>query len=352
MEAIALSGVQIVRDGTAVVEIDDLKVAVGERVGIMGASGSGKTSLLRVVAGLDAPVAGSVRLLGDAVRGPGRRATLIFSEDSVYDHLDVAGNLDFPLEVTGRKGDRAELIGLTADAFWLRQLLERDPATLSVGQRQVVAAARAVVRPEVEVVLVDEPLVGTDPHRRIQLMDGVMGRPGFTVMFATNDPADVHRWARRVVVLAGGRVAQDGTPKDIYAAPVSLEVAELLGEFNRFPGRVGSSGVVEVAGSTLRLDGFPARLGVGEPVVVGVRPEAVRLAAPGIPFDRRLRATVGRVEGLGSRTRVLFGLGGQAGVSFVAETADEPALAPGATVDWYLAPDAVGLFDPLSGRRL
>jgi ABC-type transport system involved in cytochrome c biogenesis ATPase subunit len=108
--------------------------------------------------------------------GTRREVTLVFQEDAVYDHLDVGENLEFPFRVTSRVGGRH--IGATADRFLIRALLGRASTELSAGQRHVVAAARALVRPEVEMVLLDEPMVGTDPHRRRLLVEALLADPG------------------------------------------------------------------------------------------------------------------------------------------------------------------------------
>ncbi len=354
MDAIGLSGVRVVHRGVTVLDSVTLNVARGERLGLMGSSGSGKTSLMRVMAGLDRPAAGEVRVNGEAGVGRRRQVTMIFSQDAVYDHLDVEGNLDFPFRVTEDSSDRHARIADTADQFSLHRLMDRKPSTLSAGQRRVVAAARALVRPEVEVVLMDEPLVGTDPHRRQLLVEAVMARPDLTVVLATNDPADAFRWCDRIAVLAEGRVAQAGSPPDVYRDPCSLEVAEMIGELNRVPATVrrGAEWMVEVGGSTLALDPVPAGLVEGQRVVVGLRPGALTVASPGAPFERCLRGTVGRVEPLGARSRVLFGLGDQPGVAFVAEVADESRPKVGTRVDWLAPPDAIGLYDPITGLRL
>ncbi|MGH8912033.1 MAG: ATP-binding cassette domain-containing protein, partial [Acidimicrobiia bacterium] len=221
MEAIDLFEVRIVRSGLTVLDSVDLAVSVGERFCLIGSSGSGKTSLLRVVAGLDSPHHGRVLVNGTPVKGPRRQVTMIFSEDNVYDHLDVTGNLGFPLRVTHDNPRRAGQVSDTGDLFSLHRLMDSKPETLSAGQRRVVAAARALVRPEIEIVLMDEPLVGTDPNRRELLVAAVMSRADLTVVMATNDPADAFRWADRVAVLTGGVVAQVGTPDGVYREPAS-----------------------------------------------------------------------------------------------------------------------------------
>ena len=354
MEAIDLSEVRIVRSGLTVLDSVDLTVSVGERFCLIGSSGSGKTSLLRVVAGLDTPDHGRVLVYGSPVRGPRRQVTMIFSEDNVYDHLDVTGNLDFPFRVTHDNPGRAGQVTDTADLFSLHRLMDSKPETLSAGQRRVVAAARALVRPEIEIVLMDEPLVGTDPNRRELLVAAVMSRADLTVVMATNDPADAFRWASRVAVLTGGVVAQVGTPDGVYREPDSLTVAELMGDLNRIPAKIVShhGWAIEVGGSILHLDPVPVGLSLGQRVVVGVRPNALIPASPGVPFDRSLRTTVGRVEPLGSRSRVLFGLGDRQGVAFAAEVEADKHAGVGGRMNWLLPPAAIRLYDPVSGRTL
>jgi ABC-type sugar transport system ATPase subunit len=354
MDAIGLFGVQVVRQGVTVLDSVDLTVAVGERLGLIGASGSGKTSLLRVMAGLDRATAGRVEVAGTELTGRRREVTMVFSQDAVYDHLDVTGNLDFPFRVTQDIPGRDERIAETADRFSLHRIGDRRPSTLSAGQRQVVAAARALVRPEIDTVLLDEPLVGTDPHRRHLLVEAVIAEPQLTVVLSTNDPADVVRWCGRVAVLAGGTVAQVGSPADVHREPGSLEIAELMGELNRLPAviRRGPEWMVEVGRSRLRLDAVPAGLTDGQRVVVGVRPTTLSIASRGIPFDRCLSATVGRVEPLGGRSRLLFGLGDQPGVAFVGEVAGEHRPPVGSRIDWFIPPERIHLYDPSSGWRL
>jgi ABC-type sugar transport system ATPase subunit len=347
-----LSDVRVVRGEETVLDRIDLEVERGERIGLVGLSGSGKSSLLRVIAGLDEPGAGTVTIGGEPVKGPRRDVTMVFQDDAVYEHLDVAGNLDFPLKVTSREA--GPWLGQTADRFLIRGLLDRYPETLSAGQRHVVSAARALVRPEVEVVLLDEPMVGTDPHRRRLLVDTLLAHPDLTVVIATNDPIDVLRWADRAVVLAGGRAAQVASPIEAYRNPVSLEVAEVMGEINRIPAVVRRDGEcrLEVGGSRILVDPVPADLEDGARVVMGVRPSSLEPAGEDVPFSQRLRATVGRVESTGAALRVYFGLGDAFGMGFVAEIQPGHHLAPGNRVDWRVATGSVGIFDPVRGRSL
>ncbi len=355
MAAMTVTGVRLVRGEVGVLDRVDLALGPGERVGLVGRSGSGKTSLLRVMAGLDAPAAGEVVVGGRAMSGTRREVTLVFQDDAVYDHLDVFDNLEFPFRVTARVG--GDRIVEAADRFRIRNLLARPASELSAGQRHVVAAARALIRPEVRVVLLDEPMVGTDPHRRSLLVETILARPDLTVVISTNDPLDVLRWTERVVVLAGGGIAQTGVPIEVYRRPGSLEVAEVMGEINRIPAVIGEAEVpgerlVMVGGSRLTPGQAAPDLRPGDRVVLGVRPADLRPALASVPFHRRLRATVGRLEPVGARQRAYFGIGATAGTGFVAEVESHHRIRPGDHLDWEIPAPALLLFDPVSGRRL
>lgn len=350
MRAVELRGIRLSRSGVAILDGLELTVEGGERVGLLGPSGSGKTSTLRLVAGLDRPEAGTVSVWGEPLTRPRADVGMVFQEASIYDHLDVEGNLDFPLVISGSEGD----VEATGRRFSIRGLFSRRPRTLSVGQRGVVAAARAVVRSNVTLVLLDEVLVGTDPHRRRRIVDSIMADERITVVFASNDPTDVFRYADRVAVIDEGRIRQVGPPQEVFRSPATLSVASLVGEINRFPATVRRAGgpMLEVGGSRIRVDPFPSTVEDGQHVVAAVRPGDLEPAGTGTPFDRILHGTVGRVEPLGAETRILFGLGTRPGVAFAASLAPDVPVAVGDRVRWFVPPDRVRLFDPVSGRAL
>jgi ABC-type sugar transport system ATPase subunit len=355
VSAIAMSAVSLAKDRGTILDHVDLNVEVGERLCVLGGSGSGKTALLRAMAGLDRPARGELTVMGSKPKPERPDVTMIFQEDAAYDHLDVRGNLDFPFTLGVDDPDRADRVRGTATTFSIWRLLPRRTTELSSGQRRLVSAARALVRRGVAVVLMDEPLVGTDPKRRIRLVERVMERPELTVVMATHEPGDAFRWADRVAVLEGGRLAQIGPPADVYARPSTLEVAELIGEVNRFPAvaSLQSQGwCVDVGDSRLLLGQSPPGLRDGERVVAAVRPPDLEPASAGIPFHHRLRATVGRVELVGPSQRVLFGLGSSRGIGFVAQIGASVSVEAGDSLDWYVPPDAIRLYEPVTGNAL
>lgn len=351
MVAIHVSGLRIRAGGEVLLDDLDLDVGAGERFVLLGASGSGKTLLLRVLAGLDRPAAGLVRIHGRQVQKPRPDVTMVFQGDATYEHLDVEGNLGISLrfapEATGS-------VDAAARRFMIRRLLGRRPATLSAGQRKAVVAARALVRDDVSVVLMDEPLVGTDPHRRSLVVDSVLDDRSLTVVIATNEPGDAFRWGDRVGVLAGGRLAQVGSPGAVYRDPISLSVADITGDLNRFPATLEREDGwwARIAGSRVRLGAGLDASWDGRPAVVGLRPRDLEVASPGAPFERTVHATVGRIEHLGSRQRVLFGLGAVAGIAFMADIDVTAGVAAGNRVSWYVDPASIRLFDPNTGRAI
>lgn len=351
MGDIAVKGVSVAHRGAAILNGVDLHVEPGERLALLGPSGSGKTSLLRVMAGLDRPTGGSVEVGGRPVDRHSEEVTMVFQGDSVYEHLDVEGNLAFPSSAEEDPEERERRVDEAARRFLLTRVLSRSPGTLSAGQRRVVAAARALARDNVSVVLLDDPLVGADQRLRQRLVETILSDSGLTVVFATREGSDTLRWSDRVAVLAGGGLAQVGPPAEVFRRPVSLTVAEAMGELNRFPATVSvPDGRLEVAGSRIAPATLSPDVENGRRVVMGVRPSGLRLAGAETPFGRRLRGVVGRVEPVGAHQRVLFGLG-ERGVGFCATIDAGPRIEVGERVDWALEPD-VRIYDPVSGAAL
>ncbi|MGD9526730.1 ABC transporter ATP-binding protein [Pseudonocardia sp.] len=287
--------------GAPVLHGVDLDVPAGALLSVLGASGSGKTTLLRTVAGLHRPRAGSVVLGGRDLRGvaPGRRGIgLVPQEGALFGHLDVAGNVAFGLR-GGSRADRRERVAELLALVDLAGAQRRMPHELSGGQRQRVAVARALA-PRPRVVLLDEPFASLDAALRAdvrsQVVD-VLREAGATAVLITHDQREALSVSDRVAVLRGGRIAQVGDPRELYARPATPWLASFLGEANLVPGRGDGRTVRTALGVLPCPGGSPA----GEVVAV-VRPEQVRLVAPGTPGTSTV--TVRTVEFTGSAQRV------------------------------------------------
>lgn len=248
------------------------QVRPGERLALVGASGAGKTSLLRAVAGLLTPTAGRITVGARDVTGlPPEARGIVYLHQAplLFPHRDVAGNVAFPLEIRG--ADRTTVAAEVRQALaavHLEPLAGRRPDTLSGGQRHRVALARAAVaRPAA--LLLDEPLAALDPVLRAEIRDALLAllaryRPA--VVLVTHDFDEAALLGDRVGVLLGGRLAQVAPPGELFRRPASLAVARFLGLPNAIPGRVDEAGTFRSALGVLAVDGAVAP---GAAVAVG-----------------------------------------------------------------------------------
>ena len=258
----------------------DLDIAPGEFVSLLGPAGCGKTTLLRVLAGLEDADGGAVLLGGRDVSGvPTNKRDLgmVFQSYSLFPHLRVVDNTAFGLrrrrvataEARKRALDALALVGLEAHA-------DKYPHQLSGGQQQRVALARALVT-EPRVLLLDEPLSALDAKVRVQLRDEIRRlqlRLGITTVFVTHDQEEALSVSDRIAVMNAGRIDQIGTPEELYLRPATAHVAAF----------VGLSSVVRglADGATVRVWGaeIPLQLPATGEVDVLLRPENVRLVEP------------------------------------------------------------------------
>lgn len=267
----------------------NLSVAKGEVLVLVGPSGSGKSTLLKLVSGIETPDGGSVWLAGRECTHlpPYRRAVhTVFQSYALFPHLDVAGNVAFPLAVAGvRRSERGQLVQTALEWVKLSQHATRRIETLSGGERQRVALARALVDSP-ECVLLDEPLSALDPHLRaetLELLQSIHSRLGTTFLFITHDREEALRIGHRIGVLNHGRLEQIGSPEELYRRPQTPFVASFLGKINWLRGKLQSNGsacLLSIAEWQLPLTLPPGKLNAG-PVQVGVRHEDVRIDREG-----------------------------------------------------------------------
>jgi putrescine transport system ATP-binding protein len=270
-----------------------LALARGEILALLGPSGCGKSTLLRIVAGLEAPTEGTVHIDGDDVTGlpPYRRpVNLMFQSYALFPHLTVAGNIAFGLRQAGmpsaeRDARVAEMLALVR----MEGLGLRRPAQLSGGQQQRVALARSLARSP-KLLLLDEPMGALDRKLRAEMqfeLAAILRRVGVTCMLVTHDPEEAMVMADRVALMRAGRVAQVGTPEDVYDRPLDRFAAEFLGPVNLFPGQLVASSDAVVTVAVPALGGhheLPAPVGgaplPGASITVAVRPERLHLVPP------------------------------------------------------------------------
>jgi iron(III) transport system ATP-binding protein len=270
-----------------------VEVAAGELFFLLGASGCGKTTLLRCIAGLETPTSGTIHFGGrDVTRLPPhkREAAMMFQSYALWPHMNVERNVAFGLEE--RKVAKDEIrkrVGEALELVHLAGMGDRGIDQLSGGQQQRVALARAlVVRPKC--LLLDEPLSNLDAKLRIEMrreIRRIVKEGGLTGVYVTHDQEEALSMADRMAVLNRGRIEQLGTAEEVYRSPHTAFVAGFIGETNLVGGRVievrGQFVMVDTAGGPLvgcltRPDWTP---GPADEVQLSVRPEAWRLDASG-----------------------------------------------------------------------
>ncbi|WP_256638762.1 ABC transporter ATP-binding protein [Streptomyces murinus] len=286
---------------TAAVAGVDLEIRDGEFFSMLGPSGSGKTTVLRLVAGFETPDAGRIELAGQEVTGLApfeRDVHTVFQDYALFPHMTVEQNVAYALKI--RKVPKAQRLARAREALAevrLQGYGARRPAQLSGGQRQRVALARALVgRPRV--LLLDEPLGALDLKLREQMqgeLKALQREVGITFVFVTHDQEEALTMSDRIAVFDRGRIAQVGTPAEIYERPATPFVASFVGTSNL-------------------LDGEAARRLVGAPGTYNIRPEKIRVLKESAEADEPEHTTatglVADAVYLGDTTRLLVDLDG------------------------------------------
>ena len=350
MSGVNIQGLSIRFGHNEVIKNLDLQVHEGEFLVLLGPSGCGKSTLLHSIAGLIDVSGGSIHIGGQDMTDaePSERGIgMVFQSYALYPTMTVERNMSFGPRVAGvPKAEIERRVNRAAEMLQLTPLLNRKPAQLSGGQRQRVAIGRALVR-EAGVFLFDEPLSNLDAklraelRRELKLLHQTLGN---TMVYVTHDQVEAMTLASRIVVMKGGVIQQIGTPSEVYERPANLFVAGFLGApaINLVPARVGPDGVSLEGALPLRL--AAGRVQPGQNLVLGVRPEHVRLQS-----DGRWRATVQLVEPMGNHQVVWMKLGEH---GFSALVHDGRRVAAGDELAFDIDESALGVFDAATEQRL
>ena len=299
--------------------VDDLSLTIpaGSFFALLGASGCGKTTTLRMVAGLEDPTDGSMRI-GDTditrLKAYQRPVNTVFQSYALFPHLDIFENVAFGLRRRGIK-DVTPHVDAMLELVELGPMARRKPNQLSGGQQQRVAVARALIN-QPDVLLLDEPLGALDLKLRRQMqieLKRIQTEVGTTFVHVTHDQEEAMTMADTVAVMNAGRIEQMGHPADIYELPRTVFVANFLGQSNLIEGRqvesAGDDVVVEAYGQRFRVP-KSRNAATGSSVIVGVRPEKITVKdavdAPKVPeHHNRVTGTVTDVSYAGVSTQYL-----------------------------------------------
>ena len=288
MAEIVLENVTKRFGGTVALDNVSLTVPDGSFVVLLGPTGAGKTTTLRMVSGLDTPDSGEVFIGGRPMKGLSpaeRNVAMVFQQYSLYPHLTVRQNLEFPLKSPLLKTPRAVIdrkVQEVAEVLQIAHKLENKATALSGGEMQRVSIGRALVR-NPDIFLMDEPLSSLDAKLRADLrieLKRIQAKSGATLLYVTHDQIEAMTMATHVGVLNEGRLVQFGSPREVYEQPVSVYAATRLGQ--------------------PRINVLPADLFAGAPAGaknIGLRPEH-------ISQGEGEEALVKRVEHLGDQTRL------------------------------------------------
>ncbi len=310
---------------TTVVEDFNLDVEEGELLVLVGGSGSGKTTILRMLAGLEEVTEGTIRIdKHDVTHLPPRErdVAMVFQDYGLYPHMTVRENLSLGLRL--RKVARAEIdrrVAWAGEMLRLEPLLDRKPKQLSGGQQQRVAMGRAMVR-EPLVFLFDEPLSNLDAGLRAQMrieIGGLQRRLKTTTVYVTHDQVEAMTLGDRIVVLADGRIQQVGKPIDLYRSPVNRFVAGFVGTppMNFIDGETSSTNggtVFTSEGTRIELPSPRTQEGLPSgPATLGIRPEDMEVDVVDNGADGAspagLQGQVVLVERLGGTSHIHFDAG-------------------------------------------
>jgi iron(III) transport system ATP-binding protein len=334
-------------------------LAEGQCHALLGPSGCGKTTILRCIAGLEQPDAGTIAISGRTVCDPARGVFvpvhersigMVFQSYAIWPHFDVFVNVAYPLQVQRPRLSRAEIEARVMDVLRLvgMESMARRPATrLSGGQQQRVALARAVVR-QPALLLLDEPLSNLDARLRDTMrkeLSELIERIGITALLVTHDQAEAFAMAHRLAIMDRGRIIQEGMSREIYARPGNAFIARFLGAANVLRGTI-------VAGATVRLERSgqsieaATDLPIGTAVEVILRPESLSIDTDLVTTSRRaLKGQVTSVTFQGDSVDYAVDIGG-ASLRVIGRPDREIARGAAVMVSWDPAGSTVFQVEP------
>ncbi|MDG0989802.1 MAG: ABC transporter ATP-binding protein [Yoonia sp.] len=275
------------------VEKADFEIGRGEFLAIMGSSGCGKTTTLRMLAGLEDPTEGAIYLDGEKVNGKAtwdRDTPMVWQSLALFPFLTVQENVEFALKMRGvGKEERRQRADKWLEKMQITEFANRNINQLSGGQKQRVALARALVT-EPKILLLDEPLSALDAHLKVRMqavLANLQKELGITFVYVTHSMSEAFSMADRVVIMSRGQIEQIGTPEEIYREPYNRFVAEFLGSANIFDGTVqGPSGddgwdISYEGGNTILPRSELTDAKQGQSVTFIVSAENMQLSLPG-----------------------------------------------------------------------
>jgi sn-glycerol 3-phosphate transport system ATP-binding protein len=329
-----------------------LEIPGGRFTVLLGGSGCGKTTCLRLIAGLEQPTGGCILIGGrdiTALPPAARGVAMVFQSYALFPHLTVAENILFGLKARGvPRAERDRRLAHAVELLGIRPLLSRKPGQISGGQQQRVALGRAIVA-QAPVCLMDEPLSNLDAQLRAEMRREIVAlqrRLGLTMVYVTHDQVEAMSMADRVVLLRGGKLEQAASPAEVYDRPANMFVAGFIGSppMNLVPLERTAEGVVfpgtDVAVAAEGRDDLAG----------GVRPESLTAGRPGA-FDPVLEMSVEHSEYLGADTVLTGRIVGTAR-RLQARLPGRQVALPGENVRLSFPLEALHVFDAASGVRV
>lgn len=362
MAFLTLKGInKIYPNGFHAVHDFNLEIEKGEFIVFVGSSGCGKSTTLRMIAGLENISNGDFYIDGVRANEKGPRdrgVAMVFQSYALYPHMSVYENLAFGLTLQGVDDDVIEEKVLkTAKILGLSDYLDRKPRELSGGQRQRVAVGRAIIR-KVDIFLMDEPLSNLDAKQRVTMRSEITQihrETGATTIYVTHDQTEAMTMADRIVVMKEGYIQQVGTPYDLYFNPVNMFVAGFIGEPPmNFITSTLNDGKFQIGDTTLDLTQIADKSILdkyeGKEISLGFRPEAVKLGnRESFAKSYKIPCFVELTELLGDNTNVYIDMHGEKAIAKV-DPHDAPDV--GAKPELIIPYESVYLFDNNTEKRI